>query len=905
MLKINHKQSKLKIQKLVERYEKLSDVEKKKYNERQTEDHFIRPLFEALGWDFEKDVWPETDVSGKRVDYAFKIGGVTKFFIEAKAIPVNLDEERWAEQAINYSWHKSVPWVILTDFEAIKIFNTEWDEPNIQSCQFIEIPYTEYLTNEKLWWLSKDFFQKGILEKEADKISRRPKKIIDDQLANDLIRWRELLFDELNGYNPKIDKQKIAEYVQKILDRLIFIRTLEDRKIEDIILQPLVRDWKEKKGIKANQLLTDLNKVFRKIDRTYNSGLFEKGACDFLGEKIEADDNTFIEIINELYKTKDKGIRYNFADIPADIFGNIYEQYLGHIQKENGKEKKTSKRKSQGIYYTPRYIVDYIVQNTLGEILKEKSPEEIRNLKILDPACGSGSFLITAYQTLIDYWQRIEGKQIKQESDKLKKLEQSFKKRDGSLISSQEKMRILLNNIYGVDLDKEAVELAKLNLLMKMVNSQIKLPQLANNIQEGNSLISGTEKELKKYFGKNWKDKKAFEWKEKYDVVVGNPPWVTLLHSKIGTAELKYFKDNYIVASGFKLNLFSLFIERALQLCKNGGLVSFIIPNRLLDTPSYRVLMKNIINNYQIKFIVDIPRGSFENVVAGNIIICIQKQKPYEDIKIYRNVFHSQEKMKPILLKTEHIKNNNYLINLNFKNEFVDVFSKIDKVSLLLKDFANIHVGMMIKEKKNVLFSKKFDGANKIIVGRDFDRYKKLQNRFFSIDKVEIFGGTKNPKKHLASPKLLVRKTGDRIVAIFDDEGVFAEQSVYLVLPDSEINPKYLLSIINSKLLTFYFKNKLITNPESYPYIQHYDLEKLPIYKIDFSDKKEKAKHDKLVKLADKMLRLNKDLQKLDSMLDEKEYKEIKEEIEKTDKEIDAGVFGLYRLTDKEINLIK
>lgn len=109
---MSKQQAKEKIKKLVERYEKLSETAKKRYNEQQTKDHFIRPLFEALGWNFEEDVWPETDVSGKRVDYAFKSDGITKFFIEAKSIPVNLDEERWAKQAIDYSWHKSVPWVL-------------------------------------------------------------------------------------------------------------------------------------------------------------------------------------------------------------------------------------------------------------------------------------------------------------------------------------------------------------------------------------------------------------------------------------------------------------------------------------------------------------------------------------------------------------------------------------------------------------------------------------------------------------------------------------------------------------------------------------------------------------------------------------------------------------------------
>ncbi|MDP2765827.1 MAG: N-6 DNA methylase, partial [Candidatus Methanoperedens sp.] len=573
----------------------------------------------------------------KRVDYAFKIDGNTKFYMEAKSIPVNLDEERWAEQAINYSWHKSVPWVVLTDFESIKVFNTEWDEPDIQSCRYIEIPWTEFLTSEKLWWLSREAFQKGVLDKKADEVGKRPKRIIDEQLANDLIRWRDLMFKELCGYNSNIDPKKISEYVQKILDRLIFIRTLEDRKIEDVILQPLIRDWEQKKGVKADQLLFNLNKIFRKIDGTYNSGLFEKCACDFLGEKIEADDNTFVDVINELYKTKNKGIRYNFADIPADIFGNIYEQYLGYIQKEDVKAEKQSKRKSQGIYYTPRYIVNYIAQNTLGEVLKSKTPAEIKNLKILDPACGSGSFLITAYQTLIDYWQNQKRKQQKEKNGKFKDLEKAFKKRNGDLITSPEKMRILLNNIFGVDLDGEAVEFAKLNLLLKMVDSQIKLPKLSHNIQEGNSLISGSEQELKKYFGKNWKEKKPFEWRERFseakngfDIIIGNPPYIKEFVDKSafdGLHDSPHYQG--------KMDIWTMFACVAIDLLQDGGCFSFIAPNNWLTNAGASIFRDKILKEGEIVNFVDFGDYKiFQDAGIQTMIFVFRKCRPRQKYKI-------------------------------------------------------------------------------------------------------------------------------------------------------------------------------------------------------------------------------------------------------------------------------
>ncbi|MDD4995615.1 MAG: TaqI-like C-terminal specificity domain-containing protein [Patescibacteria group bacterium] len=919
---MNKQEAREKIKKLIERYKDLSEAQIKGYNEQQTKDHFIRPLFEALGWNFEEEVWPETDVSGKRVDYSLKIHGITKFYVEAKALSVNLDEERWAEQAINYSWHKSVPWVVLTDFEAIKIYNTEWDEPNIQSCQFIEIPYVEYLVDDRLWWLSRESFEKGILDKEAEKMGRRPKRIIDDQLAEDLVSWRERLYKELKNYNPKIDIKVLSEWVQKILDRLIFIRTLEDRRIEDVILQPLARNWEEKG--RSGELLADLNKIFRRIDKIYNSGLFEEAAYDHLGDKINADDHDFADVINELYKTKKKGIRYNFADIPSDVFGNIYEQYLGHIQAEDTGSGKTSKRKSQGIYYTPRYIVDYIVKNTIGEILKDKKPEEVKNIKILDPACGSGSFLITAYQTLLDYWQKHEKKEVVGASKKINDLEKVFQKINGDLLSPEQKMRILLNNIYGVDLDEEAVEIAKLNLLLKMVGRPAKLPSLANNIQVGNSLISGTEEELKKSFGNNWQDKKPFNWQEKFksvfdqggfDVIIGNPPYIR--NRELNEDDKKYFNDFYDSASG-QYDIYQLFFERSIKLLKDDGYLGFITSNKYAIADYGKKLREFILDNCRIIGILDVSNLQvFKEASTYPYVIILKKTKKNEGHKIsgYKiedalNLFENE-----IIINQDDIKATSHK-NFTIKNE-PGYFKRIEAASVKFGNIATIketiHTGN-IRDK--LVVDEQIDKkCKKLLAGRDCHRYWfKWGGKYIRYDKDLIDKGNKEyanlvEPKYFEKPKILLREIADRIEACYDDEKYYTLNKVYSVQPndDEKYHLKYILALLNSSLLSFYYREKFEEAHIRGGYLQFKKIytSQIPIRRIDFNDKNECARHDKLVCLVDKILNLYKELKRLDPIIDKRECSNGEEKINKIDVEIDQLVYGLYGLKEKDVRNIE
>jgi len=244
------------ITRLVNKFISLTLAQRKKYNESMTCKDFILPLFQALGWDVynnvsNNEVTSETQVSGGRADYAFHVNDVIKFFIEAKKIEVDLREKKYGEQAISYAWHKSVPWAVLTDFESIKVYNAEWDEPDAERSLIFEIKHQDYLTDKRLFWLSKESMAKGELDKYAEENFKKPKKEpVDKLLANDLVKWRTSLFKDLKGWNSdkKLTDKQLAESVQRLLDRLIFIRTTEDRKIEGEKLRELVRNWEEGKG---------------------------------------------------------------------------------------------------------------------------------------------------------------------------------------------------------------------------------------------------------------------------------------------------------------------------------------------------------------------------------------------------------------------------------------------------------------------------------------------------------------------------------------------------------------------------------------------------------------------------------------------------------------------------------
>ena len=994
---MDKRQSRQNISTLIEKYHRLADTGRiKEFNEAQTVNEFILPLFQFLGWDIHNinadEVTPEERISKGRVDWAFRIDGIPKFFLEAKALKVDLDVGKWAEQAINYAWNKGCTWAILTDFEGIKIFNADVSpsprplpqgEGIGRESLFFELKASEYLSRfDQLWLLSKEAFKEGLLDKEAEKWGKKVKRThVGEKLFQDMMEWRMLLtkgFHKANALNP----DELDEGVQRFLDRLIFIRTAEDRGIEPNILLSLIRQSDERKLV-----INGLTKIFRDFDDGYNSKLFE----EHYSEKWNIDNETLKTVINGLYETRD-GYRYDFSAISADVLGGIYEQYLGHILKQAKKraevKKEHTRRKEQGIYYTPTFVVDYIVKNTIGKFLSEKSYREVMDLKVLDPACGSGSFLIRAYDELVDYFEK---------KDKQKNLFTGF--------------RILTGNIYGVDLDAQAVEIAQLNLLLKTLSSRVKLPNLAGKIRVGNSLISDhlqchseldseskemlkqvqhdklSEYTLQHYFGENFKEKKPFTYENQFpevfnrknpgfDVIIGNPPYVRI--QTLPKDEVKYFSDKY-QSAGSNYDIYVLFVERGLQLLRDGGVLGFILPKKFF-TASYGEGLRKVISKYNaLSEIVDFGHEQvFEGATTYTCLLFLRKGKNpsfrYGTVKDFAKVKYSKnldkDSIEGVSVKSRMLSHKTWFFAGGDEASIIEKLESLPKLESITN---NIFVGLQTSadsvyimdsintSDKNLCFYSKAlkkevtlepTLLKPVISGIDVKRYNYPEKRQYILFPYQIIDGkakliNESELKRLTpktyeylkeNERLLKNREGgkfndrqwyrfgrtqniaiqeqvkicvprlvSRVQAIFDERGEFYLDNVDvggLTLRDAtRENCLYILALLNSNLLTYYLTK--ISTPFRggfYSCNKQY-LSQLPIKLLDLSNPAEKSRHDEIISLADKMLKLKKELQKTSENTDK--WYSLKKEIEQTDRLLDEIVYELYGLTEKEISIIE
>ena len=542
------------------------DYKSMSYNEARVRIEFIDPMFAALGWDMAnkggfaeqyKDVVHEAAIkiggSTKAPDYSFRIGGTRKFYLEAKKPAVNLkDNPDPAYQLRRYAWTAKMPLSILTDFEEFIIYDTRVKPvkgDKASTARTLYIPYTKYAEEwDKIDSIfSKEAILKGAFDKYAE--SNKKKKgtaEVDDAFLAEIEDWRMLLARNIALRNAELTERDLNSAVQRTIDRIIFLRICEDRGIENYGRLQALRS--------GDQVYPRMCHLFREADARYNSGLFhfqkEKGRqeADTWTLNLAIDDKCLKDILKRLYYPDSP---YEFSVLPADILGNVYERFLGSVitltKGHRAKvEQKPEVRKAGGVYYTPTYIVDYIVKHTVGKLLENKTPQQAagqtatgkrkkneRPIAILDPACGSGSFLLGAYQFLLDWYldqyaqdpkKYTKGKQPKIYQTASASAAPSLRGgpappslrggsadaaisfdnhpgpappslRGGSAppslrggpadaaisfdtppdtyrLTTAERKRILLDHLHGVDIDTQAVEVTKLSLLLKVLEEE-------------------------------------------------------------------------------------------------------------------------------------------------------------------------------------------------------------------------------------------------------------------------------------------------------------------------------------------------------------------------------------------------------------------------------------------------
>ncbi len=986
-----------KVLELVDRFENnLESYKKGQFNETQVRREFIDPFFEELGWDVTnkqgyaeayKEVVHEDSIkigfAHKAPDYSFRIGGVRKFFLEAKKPSTNIKYDKHpAYQLRRYAWSAKLPLSILTDFEEFAVYDCRVKPIKTDKASTSRVLYLNYTEYKDRWdEISGIFSRISILKGSFDKYAESKRKKrgtaeVDTAFLQEIEHWRDVLAHNIALRNPRLTQRELNFAVQRTIDRIIFLRICEDRGIETYGRLMALQN--------GNQVYRRLFHLFHQADDRYNSGLFhfkpEKGMAseiDDLTPCLTIDDRVLKEILKKLYYPDSP---YEFSVLPADILGQVYEQFLGKvISLTPGHrariEYKPEVRKAGGVYYTPTYIVNYIVEHTVGKILDGKKPGprgSASKLKILDPACGSGSFLLGAYQYLLNWYR---DQYVKDNPQKWAKGRKPciYQGPGGEWrLTTEERKRILLHNIYGVDIDPQAVEVTKLSLLLKVLeleeNQQLSLihkrvlPDLGDNIKCGNSLISSdfyNEVQLDMLNEDEVYRVNAFDWEKEFpeimksggfDAVIGNPPYVR----QEALGEIKtYFKKHYQVYNGIA-DLYVYFIEKAIALLSSNGWFGFIVSNKWLRA-NYGQALRQWMNKQGIEDILDFgDLPVFKKATTYPCILSIKKAAPK------KNFYATQVKDLEFTDLSEYVKQNRYKVQQTSLDEggwsLADertqtLLEKLRKTGVPLGKYIKSEIYYGIKTGLNEAFvidsvtrdnliaedSKSAELINPFLLGRDIKRYQQP-----STDRYLILipkgwtglniGSGKNPWKVLQDnypaiashlkpfaqeakkrfdkgdywwelracdyymvfekPKILLPDISQRGNFALDAVGNFYCSNTAYLISNADI---YLLGILNSKLITFFYRNLLASYRGGYLRFFFQYMVQIPI-------KSTKKTFNNVVNLVERMIDLHKQLA---SAKHPQDKNVLQRQIETTDHQINRLVYELYGLTDEEIAIVE
>lgn len=978
------------------------------YKEAHARQEFIDPLFIALNWDVHNSqraapdyrevvVEDSLDIEGqtKAPDYAFRVGRERKFFGEAKKPGVDLkNAAEPAYQLRRYAWSAKLPLSILTDFEELSIYDCRMRPAHRDKSSMARVNYLTFEEYADRWQEIWDVFSReavwcGSFDQfvQSGK-GKRGTSEVDAEFLKEIEGWRDGLARNIALRNPRLTIDELNDAVQRTIDRIIFLRMAEDRGVE-----PYGRLQKLAEG---DEIYAGLLDLARQADAKYNSGLLDFSKTgDRVTPGLAVDDKSLKPILADLYYPQSP---YEFSVLPAEILGNVYEQFLGKVIRlttghQAKVEEKPEVKKAGGVYYTPTYIVEYIVKNTVGVAVAEKSPRQLRDFRVLDMACGSGSFLLGAYQCLLDHYLAWY---IGHNPEKY--TQAVWQQGEAWRLTTAEKKRILTEHIFGVDIDRQAVEVTKLSLLLKVLQGESDeslgkqlglfqeraLPNLDHNIKCGNSLIgpdyfSGQlhhdDDELRRVNPFDW----VIQFPEVmkaggFDCVIGNPPYIRI-HNLIDfyPGEVRFIQEVYETARFGKVDIYVAFIEKSLQVLAKSGRLGFIVPNKFMQA-DYGIGLRSLLARRQaLVELVDFGNAQvFEEATTYTCLLFLTASSQ----EVFRAKFNRTQQH-PIRFLAEasfEQRQSSAFGSLAWQcasSGETDVLEKVEAAKARLSEVVqmsitgvktganSIFVFEMLESKDRIAWLRPEDTDSRVELEKDYlvpylkaeslKRYhvsagsrvllypyrlladktslipepqlKKCSRtwRYFLEHKSTLEGRQKGKLKGpswyglsfpsslqmFSAPKITTPTLSPRNSFALDTHGYLFPQGAgggCGLIPKAEYSVHYLLGVLNSRLLTFYFQR--ISSPFQggwFAYEPRY-LNRIPIHVIEKANLADQERHDRMVSLVEQMLDLHK--RKAEAK-DAAATERLQRLIDSTDRQIDALVYELYELTPEEIAVVE
>lgn len=927
----------------------------------------------------EVDIEVRTTTSGRqtRADYVFRINRNDRFTCEAKK-PAEVLSDRHIFQAKRDAYNRGIPLALLSDFEELKIYvvgaRPVLNEPHTGEWKVLH--FSQYPDAARELWdlLAYENVAAGSVDRLIDSLPKRPLKLkgrqgylikpdrtrsLDTDFLNFLDGVRQQLGSDLLKHNDRTDLlqgHRLNEAAQRIIDRLVFLRICEDRGIDTgTLLETLFRDWfrqqpesRQPKLRKVSHqtnlrfssaveedpaaydsahrtpveggLYRDLTEHIRALDQRppsfkpfFNGQLFKP----HFSEDLVVGDEWLANFILDL-TADDSG--YNFADIKVEILGDAYERFLGNILVPQGRgtriEQKPEVRKAGGVYYTPRYITDYIVEQTIGRLLEGKTPKEVEKLRFLDPACGSGSFLIRAYERVMEHYLRYftdhPGKRRK---------EDCFVDAAGNVrLTTALKRRILENNIYGVDIDAQAVEVSQLSLYLKMLEGENRdtlrqqtelfrgeplLPPLDKNIKCFNSLIGSDfsldPAELVRVNAGDWDVHfEAIMKAGGFDAVIGNPPYIPI--ETMATTERAYYPTKFQELER-KFDTSVAFILQALRLVNSRGLVGYISSVTWETGENYARLRQTMFEQHGVIEVVNLPFDIFD---AAYVETCayVLSARPSREYRICvlpkKTKLDSLRGIEFTKVPSNLIAAPDFRLVLNPAAE--TLFRRVSKpesfVSLgeITRSTQGLAANRFTRTKERRTSATAFPFGERCQAYRyDFQLDEVCFTDLADMPSLIPFYGPE--------PKVVIRRVinrQDRLdAALVSQKLVFKKDLNPFIPTQDSFGAKAILGLLNSRLLSFlYINSSAIATKDDFRQTTLAELRRLPIPR----ELVRSPVHDRLVALVDKMLTLTPALRAAKS---EAEKATLHNAVKKTDREIDQLVYQLYGLTPEEIALVE